>query len=108
MPLPELRGRLRDQTLHRRLSKREISLKNLPNVRNAAYKLVRRIKNKRIRFVKRHIQISIDKLRDRKQIIHEPVHESNIIQGEVVIYLDDVGTNHLTLLVIPKSHILLV
>jgi hypothetical protein len=72
------------------------------------HKLARRIKNMRIRFVKKHIQISIDKLRDRKQIIPELVHKSNIIQVEVVIYLNDADTNHLTLLIIPKSHILLV
>jgi hypothetical protein len=28
----------------------------------------------------------------------------DIIQGEVIIYLDDVGTKHLTFLIIPKSH----
>jgi hypothetical protein len=33
---------------------------------------------------------------------------SDIIQGEAVIYLDDAGTEYLTLLVILKSHILLV
>jgi hypothetical protein len=54
------------------------------------------------------IQVSIDKLRDRKQIIHVLVDKSNIIQGKVVIYLDDADTKHLTFLVIPKSHILLV
>jgi hypothetical protein len=58
--------------------------------------------------VKENIQISIDKLRDREQIILELIHKSDIIQGEVVIYLDDAGTKQLTLLVIPKSHILLV
>jgi hypothetical protein len=58
--------------------------------------------------VKENIQISINQLRDREQIISELVHKSGIIQGEVVIYLDDAGTEHLTLLVIPKSHILLV
>jgi hypothetical protein len=57
---------------------------------------------------KKHIQISIDKLRDREQIILELVHKSDIIQGEVIIYLDDAGTKQLTHLVIPKSHILLV
>jgi hypothetical protein len=50
----------------------------------------------------------IIKLRDRKQIVSQPVHKSDIIQGEAIIYLDDVGPKHLTLLVIPKSHILLV
>jgi hypothetical protein len=58
--------------------------------------------------VKENIQISIDQLRDKKQIIPELVHKSNIIQGEVVIYFDDAGTEDLTVLVIPKSHILLV
>jgi hypothetical protein len=47
-------------------------------------------------------------LRDKKQVVSQPIHKINIIQGEAVIYLDDVGTDHLTLLVIPKSHILLV
>jgi hypothetical protein len=52
--------------------------------------------------VNRHIQISIDRLRDRKQIIPELVHKSNITQCEVVIYLDDASTKQLTFLVIPK------
>jgi hypothetical protein len=47
-------------------------------------------------------------LRDRKQIIPELVYKSDIIQGELIISLDDAGTEHLTLLVILKSHILLV
>jgi hypothetical protein len=51
-----------------------------------------------------HTQITINKLRDRKQVVSQPIHKSNIIQGEAVIYLDDIGTKHLTLLVIPKSH----
>jgi hypothetical protein len=103
MPLPELRRRLRDQTLHRRLSKRKISLKNLANAKNATHRLARRIKNTKARFTKKHIQISIDKLRDRKQIVPELVHKSDIIRGEEVIYLDYAGTKHLTLLVILKS-----
>jgi hypothetical protein len=45
---------------------------------------------------------------ETKQAVSQPVHKSDIIQGEAVIYLDDAGTKHLTLLVIPKSHILLV
>jgi hypothetical protein len=45
----------------------------------------------------------IIKLRDRKQIVSQPVHKSDIIQGEAIIYLDDVGPKHLTLLVIPKK-----
>jgi hypothetical protein len=59
-------------------------------------------------FVKKHIQISIDKLSDREQIIPKLVHKSNIIQDEIVIYLDDASNKHPTLLVIPKSHILIV
>jgi hypothetical protein len=51
---------------------------------------------------------SINHLRDREQIIPKLVHKSDIIQGEIVIYLDDAGTENLILLVIPKSHILLV
>jgi hypothetical protein len=54
------------------------------------------------------MQISIHKLRDRKQVVSQPIHKSDIIQGEVIIYLDDVGTKHLTFLITPKSHILLV
>jgi hypothetical protein len=108
MPLPKLKRRLWDQTLHKRLSKWEISLKKLSNARNATHKLARRIKNTWTRFAKKHIQISINKLRDRKKIIPELVHKSDIIQCEAIIYLDDVGTEHLTLLVIPKSHTLLV
>jgi hypothetical protein len=64
--------------------------------------------NTRIRFKNKYTQISINKLRDRKQVVSQPIHKSDIIQGEVVIYLDDAGTKHLILLVIPKSHILLV
>jgi hypothetical protein len=62
----------------------------------------------RIGLAKKHIQISITKLRDRKQVVSQPVHKSNIIHDEAVIYLDDAGPKHLILLVIPKSHILLV
>jgi hypothetical protein len=71
-------------------------------------KIARRVKNSRTSLAKKHIQISINKLRDREQIILKLVHKSDIIQDEVVIYLDDAGTKHLTLLVIPKNHILLV
>jgi hypothetical protein len=49
MPLPKLRQRPRNQTLHRGLSKRKFSLKNLPNVRNTTNKITLRIK---------HIQLS--------------------------------------------------
>jgi hypothetical protein len=107
MPLPELGRRLREQTPQGRLSKRKISLKNISNARDVTHTFARRIKNLRIRFMKKHTQISI-KLRDRKHVVSQPIHKSDIIQGEEVIYLDDVGTEHLTLLVIPKSHILLV
>jgi hypothetical protein len=57
--------------------------------------------------MKKHTQINITKLRDKKQVISQPIHKSDIIQSESVIYLDDAGPKHLTL-VIPKSHILLV
>jgi hypothetical protein len=83
-------------------------LKEFSKARNATNKIARRIKNLKTRLAKENIQISIDQLRDRKQIIHELVHKNDIIQGEVVIYLDDACTKNLTLLVIPKSHILLV
>jgi hypothetical protein len=66
-------------------------------VRNAINKLARRVKNLRTRLVKENIEIYIDQLRDRKKIISELVHQSDIIQGEVVIYLDDASTEHLTL-----------
>jgi hypothetical protein len=62
----------------------------------------------KIRLVKKHTQISITKLRDRKQVVSQPVHKSGIILGEAVIYLDDTSPKHLTLFIIPKSHILLV
>jgi hypothetical protein len=83
-------------------------LKNISNVRDVTNTLARRIKNKRIKLVKKHTQISITKLRDRKLVISQPIHKNDIIQGEEVIYLDDAATKHLTLLVIPESHILLV
>jgi hypothetical protein len=83
-------------------------LKKISKSRDATNILARRIKNMRIRLVKKHTQISINKLRDRKQIVSQSINKSDIIQGEAVIYLDDAGTKHLTLLVIPKSHILLV
>jgi hypothetical protein len=82
-------------------------LKNLPNARNTTHKYARRIKNLRTKLVEENIQISINKLRDRKQIVPEVVHKSNMIQGEVAIYIDDASTKNLTLLVIPKRHILL-
>jgi hypothetical protein len=82
-------------------------LKYISNTRDATNTLARRITNMIIRFVKKHTQISINKLRERKLVVSQPIHKSDIIQGEAVIYLDDTGTKHLTLLVIPKSHILL-
>jgi hypothetical protein len=108
MLLPELGRRLQNQAPQERLSRREISLKHIFNVRDATNTLARRIKNMRIRLTEKHTQISITKLRDRKQVVSQHIHKSDIIQGEAVIYLDDVGPKHLTLLVIPKSHILLV
>jgi hypothetical protein len=108
MSLPELRRRLRDQAPQRRLSREKISLENIPNTRDATNTLAERIKNMQIRLVKKHTQISTTKLRDRKQIVSQPVHKSDIIQSEAVIYLDDTDPKHLTLLVILKSHILLV
>jgi hypothetical protein len=60
------------------------------------------------RICEKNTQISINKHRDRKQILPQFIHKSDIIQGELIIYHDDAGTEHLTLLVISKSHILLV
>jgi hypothetical protein len=108
MPLLELGRRLRDQAPQGRLSRGKISLENIPNRRDATNMLAERIKNMRIKLAKKHTQTSITKLRDKKQVVSQPVHKSDIIQGEAVIYLDDVGPKHLTLLIIPKSHILLV
>jgi hypothetical protein len=62
--------------------------------RNTTNKIARRVKNSRARFAKKHIQISINKLRDRRQIIPQFFHKSDIIQGEVVIYLGHAGTKH--------------
>jgi hypothetical protein len=107
MPLPELERRLQNQAPQGRLSRGKISLENISNMRDVTNTLARRIKNMRIRLTKEHTQISITKLRDRKQVVSQPIHKSDIIQGEAVIYLDDVGPKHLTLLVIHKSHILL-
>jgi hypothetical protein len=108
MPLPDLGRRLWNQAPQRRLRRWEISLKNISNARDATNTLARRIKNMRIRLAKKYTQISITKLRDRKHVVSQPIHKSDIIQGEAIIYLDDVDIEHLTLLVIPKSHILLV
>jgi hypothetical protein len=108
MPLSELGRRLRDQAPQRRLSRGNISLENISNIRDAINMLAGRIKNMRIRLAKKHTQINITKLRDINQVVSQPVHKSDIIQGEAVIYLDDAGHKHFTLLVIPKSHILFV
>jgi division protein CdvB (Snf7/Vps24/ESCRT-III family) len=108
MPLSKLGRRLRDQILHRRLSTRKISLTDFASMRDATNTLARRVKNMRIRFVKKQLQISINKLRDRKEIVSQLIHKSDIIQGEEVIYLDDASTKHLTFPIILKSHILLV
>jgi hypothetical protein len=83
-------------------------LKNISNARDATNTLAIRIKNMRIRLVKKHIRISVTKLRDRKQVVSQPVHKSDIIQREEVTYLDDAAAKHVTLLIIPKSYILLV
>jgi hypothetical protein len=107
MPLLELGRRMQNQAPQRRPSRGKISLKNISNMRDATNMLAGRIKNMRIKLVKNHTQISITKLRDRKQVVSQPVHKSDIIQGEAVIYLDDAGPKHFTLLVIPKSHTLL-
>jgi hypothetical protein len=63
-------------------------LENIFNARDATNMLARRIKNMRIRLVKKHIEININKLRDRKHVISQPIHKSDIIQGEAVIYLE--------------------
>jgi hypothetical protein len=86
----------------------KISLKDFVNTRDATNMLARRVKNMRIKFMKKHVQISMNKLRDKKQIVSQLIHKSDIIQGEVIIYLDNAGMKHLTFLIIPKSHILLV
>jgi hypothetical protein len=82
-------------------------MNDFANARNTTNKISRRVKNSRARFVKKNIQISINKLRDRKQIVPQFIHKSDIIQDEVIIYFDDTGTKHITLLIIPKCHILL-
>jgi hypothetical protein len=102
MSLSKLGRRLRYQTLHKRLSIRKISLKDFVNTRDATNTLTRRVKNMRIRFAKKHVQISINKLRDRKQIVSQFIHKCDINQGEEVFYLNDVGTKHLTFLSFTK------
>jgi hypothetical protein len=81
-------------------------MENISNTIDATNTVAGRIKNIRIRLAKKHTQVSITQLRDRKQVVSQPIHKSNITQGEAIIYLDDTGPKHLTLLVIPKSHIL--
>jgi hypothetical protein len=73
-------------------------LKNISNARDATNTLVRRVKNMQIRLVKKHTQISINKLRDRKYVVSQPIHKSDIIQCETVIYLDDTDTSTLPFL----------
>jgi hypothetical protein len=68
MPLPELGRRLRNQAPQRRLSRRKVSLENISNTRDATNTLVGRIKNMQIRLAKKHTQISITNLRDRKRL----------------------------------------
>jgi hypothetical protein len=106
MPLSDLKQRLRDQAPQRRLSRGKLSFKNISNTRDATNTLAGRIKNMQIRLAKKHTQISITKLRDRKQVVSQLVHKSDIIQGEAVIYLNDAGPKHLTLLVISKQETL--
>jgi hypothetical protein len=77
-------------------------LKNIFNARDATNTLARRIKNMRIRLTKKHTQISITKLRDRKQVISQPIRKSDIIQGETIIYLDDADTSTIPFLSSPK------
>jgi hypothetical protein len=79
MPLPDLRRRLWNQAPKRRLSRWEISLKNISNARDVTNTLARRIENMQIRLAKKHTQISIKKLRDRKQVVSQPIHKSDII-----------------------------
>jgi hypothetical protein len=69
-------------------------LENIPNTRDATNTLAGRIKNMRIILVKKHTQISITQLRDRKQVVSQHVHKRDIIQGEAVIYLDDAGPKY--------------
>jgi hypothetical protein len=97
MPLSELGRRLRKQTPQGRLSKWEISLKDISDPRNTVNQIASWIKNSRIRLSQKHMQIIIHKLRDREQVVSQPIHKSGIIQG----------TKQLTFLIIPKSHILL-
>jgi hypothetical protein len=83
-------------------------LKNIANARDATNMLARRVKNTRARLAKKYIKISIDKLRGGESRTPKLINKRNIINGEEVIYLDDVGTEHFTFFIIPKSRILLV
>jgi hypothetical protein len=74
---------------------------------NTTNKVTTRIKHFRTRFAKEDVQISINKLRDRQEIISQFLHKCDAFLVEVVVYLDDAGTKNFTLLVIPKSHIVL-
>jgi hypothetical protein len=58
MPLPKFGRSLRDQTLHRRPSKRKINLKDFINMRDATNTLARRVKNLRIRFTKNTFKLA--------------------------------------------------
>jgi hypothetical protein len=60
MPLSELGRRLQNQAPQRRF------LKYIFNARDGTNMLARRVKTMRIQFVKKHTQISINQLRDRK------------------------------------------
>jgi hypothetical protein len=66
MPLPKLGRRLRKQTPQGRLSKWEIGLKDISDPRNTTNQIAGWIKNSRIKLLKKHMQISIHKLGDRK------------------------------------------
>jgi hypothetical protein len=48
-------------------------MKDISNARDVTNMLARRIKNMQIRLVKKHTQISIIKLRDRKQVVSQPI-----------------------------------
>jgi hypothetical protein len=46
--------------------------------------------------IKKHTQISINKLRDRKQVVSQLIHKSDIILGETIIYINDIGIPSMT------------
>jgi hypothetical protein len=66
MPLPKLKRGMRKQTPQGRLSKWEICLKNISDLRNTTNQIASWVKNSWIRLLKKHMQISILKLRDKK------------------------------------------